>query len=97
METVQLENLKEFNLGTRSSVILTLPEEIPNNFDVIVNFHSGSSATTFDAPDEIFFTQDDCIGGHLYPISNRIYEINIKNMGGLLIAKVSSCDYEVIM
>lgn len=95
-ETVTLTSDTEYNLGLRTSVVLALPEEIPNEFEVIVNFRSGAVATAFDAPNSIVFTQDDCYLGRLTPITNRIYEINIKNVGGVLIGKVGCCDYEVI-
>lgn len=95
-ETVMLASDTEYNLGLRTSVVLALPEEIPNEFEVIVNFRSGAVATAFDAPNSIVFTQDDCYLGRLTPITNRIYEINIKNVGGVLIGKVGCCDYEVI-
>ncbi len=95
-ETVTLTSDTEYNLGLRTSVVLALPEEIPNEFEVIVNFRSGTVATAFDAPNSIVFTQDDCYEGRLTPVANRIYEMNIKNVGGVLIAKVGCCDYEVV-
>lgn len=94
--TVMLSSDTEFNLGLRTSVVLALPEEIPNEFEVIVNFRSGAVATSFDAPNSIVFTQDDCYAGRLTPITNRIYEINIKNVGGVLVGKVGCADYEVV-
>ncbi len=95
-EKVALKNKTEHNLGLRTSIVLELPTEIPNDFECIVNFRSGTVATTFDSPNTIIFTQDDCYKGVLTPISNRIYEINIKNVNGILIAKVGCADYEVI-
>ena len=95
-ETVVLQNKTEHNLGLRTSVILQLPSEAPGDFECIVNFRSGTVATTFDSPSDIIFTQDDSYGGKLIPISNRVYEINIKTVEGILIAKVSSTDLEVI-
>lgn len=95
-ESVTLENSTEYNLGTLSNLSIYLPKNIGDDFYTIVNFHSGGSPTSFDSPDEIVFTQDDCVDGHLYPISNRLYEVNIKNVNGVLIAKVSGTDLEVI-
>lgn len=95
-EAVTLNNDTEYNLGIRTSIILNLPSEMPTDYECIVNFHSGAYATTFDSPDSIIFTQDDCLEGKLYPISNRLYEINIKNVGGNLIAKVGAVDYEIL-
>lgn len=93
-ETVILVNKTEHNLGLRTSAILQLPEGVPSEFECIVNFRSGSTATAFSAPSDIIFTQDDCWQGVFTPYKNRIYEISIKNVDGILIARVGSCDYE---
>lgn len=95
-ESLRLTNNTEYNLGTKEAVSIDLPEVIGDEFEVIVNFHSGSFATSFDTPNEIIFTLDDCVDGRLYPIPNRIYEINIKKVGQVLLAKVNGTDYEVI-
>ena len=95
-ETVILTNKTEFNLGLRTSVVVALPENVDEDFESIINFRSGSVATSFDAPTELVFCQDDCNDGHFYPYSNRIYEINIKNVGGVLVARVGGADYEVV-
>ena len=95
-ETIVLQNNTEFNLGTRTSVTIELPADVSDRFACIINFHSGATATTFDSPSEIIFTQDDCYGGVLTPCKNRIYEINIKNVNGILIAKVGCTDFVVI-
>ena len=95
-ETVTLATDTEFNLGLRTSIILALPDEVSDEFEVIVNFRSGATATAFNAPESILFTQDDCYQGALTPIRNRLYEINIKNVDGILVGKVGCADYEVI-
>ena len=95
-EAVMLANDTEFNLGLRTSVILNLPAQIPSDFECIVNFRAGATATSFDSPDEIIFSQDDCLDGKLYPVSNRLYEINIKRVGEYIIAKVGACDYAIL-
>lgn len=94
-ESVTLQNKTEHNLGLRASVILNVPNNVNNNFECIVNFHSGESTALFEC-NGIVFTGDDCTGGKLYPIKNRLYEINIKNVCGTLIAKVGACDYTVV-
>ena len=93
-EAVTLQNKTEHNLGLRTSVNLLLPTEIANDFECIVNFRSGEIATIFNSPNSIVFTQDDCWQGKFTPYKNRIYEISIKNVDGILIARVGSCDYE---
>lgn len=93
-EMVLIESHSEYDLGLRTSVGLTLGE---GDFDEsIVNFRSGETATSFDAPSSLYFTGDDCLDGRLYPNKNRIYEINIKSVMGIYVARVGACDYEVI-
>ena len=95
-EEITLSDKTEYNLGLRTSIILALPDQISTDFECIINFRSGTTATTFDIPNAIILTQNDCTKGILTPISNRIYEISIKNVNGVLIGKVGSTDYEVI-
>lgn len=93
-EIVPIFKGNEYNLGLRNELVLSVEHE--NGFEAIVNFRSGADATTLDAPASLIFQGDDCVDGVLYPISNRIYEISIKEVLGVLIAKVGACDYEVI-
>lgn len=93
---VTLEGGKEYDCGTRTLLTLNLPDTLPDGYDVIVSFISGATATTLDAPENLVFKGDDCSGGHLYPIKNRIYEINIKKICSVPVGVVSSVDYEVI-
>lgn len=95
-ENITISDDTEYNLGLRTSIKLELPNEIPKDFNCIVNFRSGATKTAFYAPGNIIFTQDDCYGGVLTPMSNRIYEIHIKSVGGVLIGKVGCCDYTVV-
>lgn len=94
-EAITLETGCEYNLGLRTSLALTLGETT-DDLESIVNFRSGAGATSFDAPGDLYFTGDDTLDGRLYPVSNRIYEINIKNVMGVIIARVGACDFEVI-
>lgn len=90
---VLLSTKTEHNLGLRTSVNLTLADTIESDFECIVNFRVGAYDTVFNADSRIIFTQDDCYGGVFTPCKNRIYEINIKNVDGILIARVGACDY----
>lgn len=92
-EVVTLETDHEYNLGLRTSVIIEVESTKINS---IINFRSGTTPTSFDAPSDIIFTGDDTLNGRLYPVSNRLYEINIKNVMGALVARVGASDYEVI-
>ncbi len=94
-ESVALSTDHEYNLGQRTSLALVL-ESVPSGFEAIVSFHSAKTPTSFDAPSELYFTGDDTLDGRLYPVSNRLYEINIKDVQGVLVARVGACDYEVI-
>ena len=93
---VTLDDGKEYDCGTRTSLTLNLPDILPDGYDVIINFISGATATTLDVPENLVFKGDDCSGGHLYHIKNRIYEINIKKICSVPVGVVSSVDYEVI-
>ncbi len=93
-EITLLKNV-EYILGLISSLSLTLPEKT-SGIESIVNFRTGATAPTFDAPSELVFSGDDCSGGRFYPITHRIYEINIKEVMGVLSARVGATDFEVI-
>lgn len=93
--SITLETYTEYNLGTVTELHLALPSDT-SGFEAIINFRCRSSAASFDAPEEIYFQGDDCLEGCLYPVSNRVYEINIKDVMGTLIAKVGAHDFEVI-
>ncbi len=94
--SVDILNNTEYNLGLRTTISLNLPENIPADFEAYFNFRSGTTPTSLDSPDNLIFTGDDTLNGKLYPISNRIYEVSIKSIGGYLIARVGCADYEVI-
>ncbi|MBE6663992.1 MAG: hypothetical protein E7602_05760 [Ruminococcaceae bacterium] len=85
----------EYILGLITSLAIALPEET-SGIESIVNFRTGAGAPSFDAPSEIVFSGDDCSGGRFYPITHRIYEINVKEVMGILSARVGATDYEVI-
>ena len=94
-ESITLQNKTEHNLGLRASATLALPDNVPSDFECIVNFRSGTSAAQLNCSG-IIFTGDDCNGGKLYPVSNRLYEINIKRVGEYVVAKVGACDYAIL-
>ena len=69
-----------YNGYTLASVTLTLPESYSAqypNFITQVNFTSGSTPTTFTAPNNIYFNGDDCNNGTLTPVANKRYFILI--------------------
>lgn len=92
--SVVISSGNEYDLGLRTAIELDfLPSDI---FEAIFNFRTGDTAPSFDAPLELYFVGDDTLDGSLYPIANRIYEVNIKRVCGALIARVGAVDYEVI-
>ena len=91
---VEISSGNEYNLGLRTAIELDfVPSEV---FEAIFNFRTDNIAPSFDAPVELYFVGDDTLDGSLYPITNRIYEVNIKRVCGALIARVGAVDYEVI-
>ncbi len=92
--SVVISNGNEYNLGTRTSILIEIEES--DVFEAIFNFRTGTTEPSFDAPSELYFVGDDTLDGRLYPIDNRIYEVNIKRVCGVLIARVGAIDYEVI-
>ena len=92
---IMLESHTEYNLGITTELKIVLPSDT-SELEAIINFLSASTPTSFDAPSKIIFKGDDTIGGRLYPVANRLYEVNIKNVTGVLVARVGACDYEVI-
>ena len=92
--SVEISKGHEYNLGQRSELSLSiLPSE---DFYAIINFRSGQVPTSLDAPADLIFQGDDTLDGAFYPVSNRIYEINVKEIMGAKIARVCATDYEVI-
>ncbi len=94
-QELELASHKEYNLGLITTLSLSLPKESAG-LEAIVNFRTGATAPTFDSPSELVFSGDDAYEGRFYPITNRLYEINIKDVMGILIARVGATDYEVI-
>ena len=85
----------EYNLGLITELKVSLPGRT-DGLEAIINFRCGATAPSIDMPDEVLFQGDDTLDGRLYPITNRLYEINIKKVMGIIIAKVGAADYEVI-
>lgn len=70
-----------YNGGELASVTLTLPASVPADFIAQVEFTSGSTATTFTAPNTLYFKGDDCFSGVFTPIASCRYCIMIINDG----------------
>ena len=82
-----------------SALTLTVPNYISGDYECYLSFKSGETATTLTysaAP--IKWVGTDCDStGDFVPVSNRIYEIGIKNIGNdsegnpVIIARVGAC------
>lgn len=94
-QTVHLESMNEYHLATVDSLTITTAED--EFFEAILCFKTGSGEITVDAPAELLFTGDDTLEGRFYPVPKRLYEISIKLVSGVMLARVGSVDYEVIM
>ena len=92
---LEIVNHTEHSLGLVTSLNLSLPNDV-SGMESIVNFRTGAQAPSFDAPASLVFSGDDCSGGRFYPVTHRIYEINVKEVLGVLTARVGACDFEVI-
>lgn len=79
--SVELVSNTIYNGGELASVTLTLPNSVPADFIVQVEFTSGTTPTTFTAPNTLYFKGDDCFSGVFTPIASCRYCIMIINDG----------------
>lgn len=93
---VEVKNGAKHVLGLRTSLELTLPTDVCEDFYSIVTFRSGATPTEVISPQGLIFIHDDCLENELIPVKNRIYELHIRNVEGLLVANSCATDYEVI-
>ena len=94
-QSVYLESMNEYHLGTVTDLIIDLADD--EFFEAILCFKTGNGEISANAPEELLFTGDDTLEGRFYPVSKRLYEISIKRVSGVMLARVGSVDYEVIM
>lgn len=94
-ESVTLESMNEYHLGTVTALTVNITDE--EFFEAILCFKTGSGEISVDAPAELLFAGDDTLEGCFYPVAKRLYEISVKRVSGVLLARVGSVDYEVIM
>ena len=94
--TILVEDGTIYNLGLKQELTVDVPDEPDDAFMALVNFRTGSTEMVFDSPADLYFAGDDCYKGKFYPITHRIYEINIAKAVGVLVARVGCVDFEVI-
>ena len=71
------ENNTEYRCGEVTSVTITLPEEIPDDYAAYIVFTSGTTAAEAVYPDSIKWSGDDVIDGVFIPVASRRYNIGI--------------------
>lgn len=81
--SVVLNNHTEYRCKVMASLHLSLPETIPDDYNSIIVFESGETATTLSyTAGSIKFTGDDCDNSNAFvPATNTSYEVNIKYLG----------------
>lgn len=71
------DNNTEYRCGEVTSVTITLPEEIPDDYAAYIAFTSGTTAAEAVYPDSIKWSGDDVIDGVFIPVASRRYNIGI--------------------
>lgn len=95
-DMVLVESGKEYSLGLKTSLTLTLPQELEDSFFAIVSLRTGQELGEIVMPQGAIASGDDCEGGVFAPQQNRLYELSVKKVLGEIVIRVAGCDYEVI-
>ena len=92
--SVDISISAEYSFGLLDTLLISYEEGAL--IEAIINLKSGEAPPSIDAPASLVFEGDDTLDGLFYPVSNRIYEINIKTVLGVNIARVCATNYEEI-
>lgn len=95
-DTVLIENGKEYSLGLKTSLTLALPQQTEDGFFAIASLRTGQELGEISMPQGAIVSGDDCEGGAFVPQKNRLYELSVKKVIGVIVIRVACCDYEVI-
>ena len=71
------DNNTEYRCGEVTSVTITLPEDMPDDYAAYIVFTSGTTAAEAVYPDTIEWSGDDVIDGVFIPVASRRYNIGI--------------------
>lgn len=71
------DNNTEYRCGAVTSVTITLPEDMPDDYAAYIVFTSGTTAAEAVYPDSIKWSGDDVIDGVFIPVASRRYNIGI--------------------
>lgn len=71
------DNNTEYRCGEVTSVTITLPEDMPDDYAAYIVFTSGTTAAEAVYPDSIKWSGDDVIDGVFIPVASRRYNIGI--------------------
>ena len=91
----ELKSNTQYDLGVITQLAFMLPQERVG-LESVINFQTGSDGCSFNQPEGLIMTGDDCLNGVLMPVANRVYEISIRYVLGTLVGKVCCFDHEVI-
>lgn len=80
------------DLGEVSALTLKLPSSVLKDYNSVLNFKSGATATTLTYTG-IYFKGDSCVDGVFTPEANKLYEVYIKRPSSTVVAHVSAIDY----
>lgn len=107
--TITLDDNKESRITNRSVTALTIktPTSISDNYSSSFSFTSGATATTITIRNDLdgvvlVFNGDDCNSGVFTPAANKMYYVNVKNIGQIntgktiLVADVKSIPSSLI-
>lgn len=72
-----LNNGVDYRLGTVSDFDISIPDPVPDNFEVAIAFTSGSAAASVSYPDSIKWSGTDVWEGVFVPVSNTRYNVAI--------------------
>ena len=95
-QSVTLTNGSENRIGEVSSLTLTLPSPIPDDYISILSFTSGATATALDYGENIKWVNGstDVIDGIFVPIPNTRYTIVIRYDGQYVCGEVGGVAIE---
>ena len=73
--TLELANNSETRYSEITSLAITLPESVPDNFISSVIFTSGITPPTISIPADVYCQGKNCTGGSFIPTTNKRYTI----------------------
>ncbi len=85
----------EYRAEAITSLSLSLPEEIRDDYHSCVIFDTGLTPPTISYPKELVFYGDACEGGLFIPEKRTRYQIVVKNHTGAIYGRVSGVSHDL--